>query len=77
VWDGLIRWNLRVSILWKDLWGLDQLLGPTRKRKRDDKGVGGPQMLKKIAIRVYRPRKKWLVAALLENTRKLYRDNVL
>lgn len=28
VWDGLIRQNLRASMLWKDLWGLDKLLGP-------------------------------------------------
>jgi superfamily II DNA helicase RecQ len=34
-------------------------------------------MLKKIAIRVYRPRKKWLAAALLKSARKLYRDNAL
>jgi hypothetical protein len=53
------------------------LLGPTGKKKRDNKGVSGPQILKKIAIGVYRPRKKWLTAVLLENTRKLYRDNTL
>ena len=58
VWDGLIRRNLRASALWKDLWGLDQLLGPIRKRKRDGEDVSGPRMLKQIAIEVYRPRKK-------------------
>jgi hypothetical protein len=40
------------------LWGLDQLLELARKRKRDSEGVSGPQILKKIAIGVYRPRKK-------------------
>ena len=59
VWDGLIRRNLRASTLWKDLWGLDALLGPARKRKRDGLEPGGPQMLKKIAMGVYRRRKKW------------------
>ena len=77
VWDGLIRRNLRASTLWKDLWGLDQLLGPAGKRKRDGEDIGGPQMLKKIAMGVYRPRKKWSAAALLNSARKLYLDNTL
>jgi hypothetical protein len=77
VWDGLIRRNLRASTLWKDLWGLDQLLGPAGKRKRDGEDIGGPQMLKKIAMGVYRPRKKWSAAALLKNARKLYQDDTL
>lgn len=77
VWDGLIRRNLRASTLWKDLWGLDQLLGPAGKRQRDGGDVGGPQMLKKIAMGVYRPRKKWSAAALLKSARKLYRDDAL
>jgi hypothetical protein len=34
-------------------------------------------MLKKIAMGVYRPRKKWSVAALLKSARKLYRDDAL
>jgi hypothetical protein len=58
VWDGLIRRNLRVSTFWKDLWGLDQLLEPAGKRKRDNENISGPQILKKITIGVYWPRKK-------------------
>ncbi|HEY0934969.1 MAG TPA: DEAD/DEAH box helicase, partial [Trebonia sp.] len=77
VWDGLIRRNLRASALWRDLWGLDQLLGPAGKRQRDGGDVGGPQMLKKIAMGVYRPRKRWSAAALLKGARKLYRDDAL
>jgi superfamily II DNA or RNA helicase len=77
VWDGLIRRNLRASTLWEDLWGLDQLLGPAGKRKRDGEDIGGPQMLKKIAMGVYRPRKKWSAAALLKSARKLYQDDTL
>jgi superfamily II DNA helicase RecQ len=34
-------------------------------------------MLKKIAIGVYRPWKKWSVTALLKSVRKLYRDDAL
>ena len=77
VWDGLIRRNLRASTLWKDLWGLDQLLGPAGKRKRDGKDISGPQMLKKIAMGIYRPQKKWSAAALLKSARKLYLDDTL
>ena len=89
VWDGLIRRNLRASTLWKDLWGLDQLLGsPAAGKKRgrggDDNGddyredgAAGSQMLKKIAMGVYRPRKKWSAAALLKGARKLYQDDAL
>lgn len=55
VWDGLIRWNLRASALWRDLWGLDQLFGAaTGKRTREPDDVGGPQMLKRIAMGTYR-----------------------
>jgi hypothetical protein len=48
------------------------LLEPARKRKRDSEDISSPQILKKIAIGVYRPRKKWLAAALLKSARKLY-----
>jgi superfamily II DNA helicase RecQ len=34
-------------------------------------------MLKKIAMGVYWPRKKWSIAALLKSVRKLYRDDAL
>jgi hypothetical protein len=54
------------------LWGLDQLLEPAGKRKRDNEDISGPQMLKKIAIGVYRPRKKWSAIVLLKSARKLY-----
>jgi superfamily II DNA or RNA helicase len=77
VWDGLIRRNLRASTLWKDLWGLDTVLGPAGKRKRADPESDGPQMLKKVAMGVYRPRKKWSSAALLKAARGLYRDDTL
>jgi superfamily II DNA or RNA helicase len=77
VWDGLIRQNLRASTLWKDLWGLDQLLEAAGKRKRGSGDVGGPQMLKQIAMGVYRPRTKWAAAALLKGARKLYRNAAL
>jgi hypothetical protein len=53
------------------------LLGPAGKRKRDGEDIGGPQMLKKIALGVYRPRKKWSAAALLKSARKLYLDDML
>jgi hypothetical protein len=53
------------------------LLGLARKRQWDNGDVNGPQMLKKIAMGVYRPWKKWLVAALLKSARKLYRDDAL
>ena len=49
----------------EDLWRLHQLLGPARKSKQDREDVGSLQMLKKIAMGVYWPRKKSLVAALL------------
>ena len=90
VWDGLLRKNLRASALWKDLWGLDELLQPAGgKRKRDgeeggrggggggDGDGGGPQMLKRIAMGVRRPRKRWSAAALLRRARELYRDDAL
>ncbi|KFZ20411.1 hypothetical protein V501_00159 [Pseudogymnoascus sp. VKM F-4519 (FW-2642)] len=77
VWDGLIRRNLRASTLWKDFWGLDSLLGSPSKRKRSDLDVDGPQLLKRIARGVYRPRKKWSSAALLRGARQLYGDEAL
>ncbi|PVH68494.1 hypothetical protein DL98DRAFT_630600 [Cadophora sp. DSE1049] len=77
IWDGLICKNLHAMTLWKDLWRLDQLLGPARKRKQDSEDVSSLQMLKKIAMGVYWPRKKWLVAALLKSARMLYLDDPL
>jgi hypothetical protein len=53
------------------------LLGLARKRQRDGGDVNGPQMLKKIAMGVYRPWKKWSVTALLKSARKLYWDDAL
>lgn len=77
VWDGLIRRNLRASSLWQDLWGLDALFGAGRKRKQDNLELGSTQMLKRIAVGVYQPQKRWSAAALLKSARKLYRDEML
>ena len=56
---------------------IHQLLSPARKRKPDSEDIGGPQMLKKIAMGVYQPRKKWSATALLKNARRLYQDDTL
>ncbi|KFY11379.1 hypothetical protein V492_04495 [Pseudogymnoascus sp. VKM F-4246] len=77
VWDGLIRRNLRASTLWKDFWGLDALLGSPGKRRQDGPNPDSPQLLKRIAQGVYRPRKKWSAAALLKGARQLYNDEAL
>jgi hypothetical protein len=81
VWDGLIRRSLRASTLWRDFWKLETLFDePARgKRKRDGERAepDGPQLLKRIAMGVCRPRKKWSAAALLKEARRLYGSKTL
>jgi hypothetical protein len=80
VWDGLIRRSLRASALWRDFWKLDALFAPAGggKRKRDGAEPDGPQLLKQIAMGVYRRRRtKWSAAALLNEARRLYGSTTL
>lgn len=59
-------------MLWRVLWRLDALLGVERKRKQDDIESESTQMLKKIAVGVYRPQKRCSAAAPLKIAMKLY-----
>ena len=50
------------------------------KRKRElveEVGSDRPRMLKRIAVGVHRPWKKWSAAALLKGARGLYNDDKL
>ena len=50
------------------------------KRKREAAEVAGsdrPRMLKRIAVGVHQPRKRWSAAALLKGARGLYNDDKL
>ncbi|ELR09269.1 hypothetical protein GMDG_03839 [Pseudogymnoascus destructans 20631-21] len=76
VWDGLIRRNERASSLWRELWDLDTVLGDAvaavRKRNREAAEAAEsdrPRMLKRIAVGVYQPRKRWSAAAQLKGAR--------
>lgn len=71
VWDGLLRMNLRASILWQDFWGVDIVLGD-RKRRREE-GTES-RLSKRIASGIHRPRRPWSSTALLEGLRRLYND---
>ncbi|ELR07734.1 hypothetical protein GMDG_08531, partial [Pseudogymnoascus destructans 20631-21] len=84
VWDGLIRRNLRASSLWRELWDLDTVLGDAvaaaGKRKHEaaeEAEPDRPRMLKRIAVGVHRPCKRWSAAALLKGVRGLYNDDKL
>jgi hypothetical protein len=75
--DGLIRCNLRASIVWKDFWDLDTLLESTNEPKRSSLDPDGALLLKMIAQGVSWPRNKWSSAAPLEGSRQLYHDEAL
>ncbi|KAK0847016.1 hypothetical protein LTR03_006526 [Friedmanniomyces endolithicus] len=73
VWDGLIRMNLRASILWQDFWGVETIL-KAGKRGRESETVGRRPLTKRIAMGIYRPRKPWASEELLLAARKLYNN---
>ena len=73
VWDGLIRMNLRASILWQDFWGVETIL-KAGKRGRESETVGRRPLTKRIAMGIYRPRKPWASEELLLGARKLYNN---
>lgn len=74
VFGGLIRTALRASTLWQDFWGVETILKPKKRQAQEEEKS---RLLKRVAIRVYRPRKLWTADALLGATRQLYKDDHL
>nr|XP_023922639.1 uncharacterized protein LOC112034089 [Quercus suber]POE97743.1 atp-dependent dna helicase tlh1 [Quercus suber] len=68
VWDGLIRMGLRASTLWQDFWGVDIVLSSS-KREREADTAG--QMVKRIAVGRFQPRRPWSASELLAAMRTL------
>ena len=68
LWDGHIRMGLQASKLWQDFWGVEMIL---KKKKRARVGQES-QLTKRVALGIYKPRKPWLVEALLGGLKKLY-----
>lgn len=73
VWDGLIRTALRASTLWQDFWGVETILRPRKRRLLEQES----QMVKRVAMGIYRPRKPWSGDALLAGARNMYSDQNL
>lgn len=72
-WDGLIRRGLRASQMWQDYFGVDVVLKAT---KRPASPAGG-RLAKLQAAGIHRPRRRWAAEDLLQEMRRLHRDNAM